>query len=120
MLTDLNILHESLVFNQSDIENGIHDLTNVGYGIINNVVPVSVCTALGESLNEIYLLREGISTDDRTDYTLCGEEIFNKCSAEQKVLLGFSSRPSLDRLRRDKTLIDPKSIPSVYSDAISF
>lgn len=54
----------------------------------------------------------------QTDYTQCGEEIFKLCNSEQKALLGFSSRPSPNRMVRNKTLIDPDSIPNNYRDAL--
>ena len=55
----------------------------------------------------------------QTDYTQCGEDIFNRCNTEQKALLGFSSRPPKNTMIRHKTLVDPALIPDNYNDAIA-
>ena len=56
----------------------------------------------------------------QTNYTRCGADIFNQCNTEQKALLGFSSRPPQNTMKRHKTLIDPNSIPNNYNDALTY
>ena len=55
-----------------------------------------------------------------TDYTKCGREIFDTLTNEQKVLLGFSSRPPAYGSVRLKTKAHPDDIPKDYDKALEF
>ena len=55
-----------------------------------------------------------------TDYTKCGREVFNLLTEEQKVLLGFSSRPPTYDSVRLKTNVEPGDIPKDYDEALNF
>ena len=55
-----------------------------------------------------------------TDYTKCGREMFDTLTDEQKVLLGFSSRPPVYGSARLKTKIQPGDIPKEYEEALQF
>ncbi len=52
-----------------------------------------------------------------TDYTQCGEDLFNLCSTEQKSLLGFASKPPQNRMLRHKMLVNPDDISQNYNEA---
>lgn len=49
----------------------------------------------------------------------CTEEIFSMCNDEQKKLLGFTARPPVFWNKRQNTVIDVKSIPKTYEEAMS-
>ena len=56
-----------------------------------------------------------------TDYTKCGEKIFNNLNSEQKILLGFNSIvPKFNNKNRSKTLIKKNKIPRKYKEALSY
>jgi ectoine hydroxylase-related dioxygenase (phytanoyl-CoA dioxygenase family) len=56
-----------------------------------------------------------------TDFTRCGEKIFNRLTAEQKVLLGFNSIvPKFNNKNRLKTLIKKNQIPKKYKMALNY
>jgi len=55
-----------------------------------------------------------------TDYTRCGRKIFDMLTEEQKVLLGFSSRPPAYGSIRLKTKVIPSDVPKDYDTAIEF
>ena len=53
------------------------------------------------------------------DYTKCGSDIFNKLNNEQKVLLGFTTKPPTHGSGRLKTVSDVSELPLDYDLAIT-
>lgn len=52
------------------------------------------------------------------DFTQCGPELFSKLSPEQKVLLGFTSRPPANPLKRINTVTKVEELPTNYDEAL--
>ena len=53
------------------------------------------------------------------DYTTCGPELFKRLSPEQKVLLGFNSRPPKNASYRLNTVRPIENVPDEYTAALA-
>ena len=53
------------------------------------------------------------------DYTKCGSSIYNKLNDDQKILLGFASRPPSHGSGRLKTLMNVNKLPDDYDTALT-